>query len=332
MTTHPNPSGLTIGAWRTANGQGDTWEYFLDRTTIITESNDPADAPGIHHAIRLLSNNQILLPTYDNETEEIRTLLLKKNYRFWRERHMSIGSVVDGRWKVTGELIGATGSFNQGILFVQDQESHDNRIMKLLPTEAMLPRAAKRETDILGALDHKNIVGCYWDHVPGSTEPHGVPWMVTEYCKDGNLENLMRKWNAKQQLIPEYFVRQIFESLLSAVHYIHHGKEEVGVRVEWDSISHRDIIPSNIFLKWEVVGQAEQPSPFTVKLGDFGCAVMDSEFASDECNFNVDYLPCIDEPYAPPERRRANRGHRHMPDWPYPEYDILHGRQPSKRS
>jgi hypothetical protein len=133
MTTHPNPSGLTIGAWRTANGQGDTWEYFLDRTTIITESNDPADTPGIHHAIRLLSNNPILLPTYYNETEEIRTLLLKKNYKFWRERHMSIGSVIDGRWKVSGELT-------------------DNCIMKLLPTEAMLPGAAKRETDILGAL------------------------------------------------------------------------------------------------------------------------------------------------------------------------------------
>jgi hypothetical protein len=176
MTIHPNPKGLTIGAWRAANGlltngQGDTLEYFLDRTTTITEADDSDDAPGLNHAIRLSHTR----PIYEHEAEEIRTLFLNKNYRLWRETHMSIGSVVDGQWKVTGELIGATGAFNQGILFVQDQESHDNCIMKLLPTEAKIPGAAKRETEILGALDHKNIVRCYWDYVPGPTEPHGVP-------------------------------------------------------------------------------------------------------------------------------------------------------------
>jgi hypothetical protein len=56
MITHPNPKGLTIEASRAANGlpandQGDTLEYFLDRTTIITEADDPDDAPGLKQEI-----------------------------------------------------------------------------------------------------------------------------------------------------------------------------------------------------------------------------------------------------------------------------------------
>jgi hypothetical protein len=59
--------------------------------------------------------------------------------------------------------------------------------------------------------------------------------------------------------------------------------------------------PLNVFLKWEEVRRVVQLPPFTVKLGDFGCAVTDWEFASTECEFDIDYLPCIDESYAPPE-------------------------------
>jgi serine/threonine protein kinase len=110
-------------------------------------------------------------------------------------------------------------------------------------------------------------------------------------------------WNRRGELIPESFVWQVFESLVSAVQYLHHGPYPYNTAAfDWDPISHRDIISSNIFLTSS--SQAESCDyPFSIKLADFGCAITDSEMAAH--NYNVRDLPVVSADYRPPEEAHA---------------------------
>jgi serine/threonine protein kinase len=162
----------------------------------------------------------------------------------------------------------------------------------------MDPGYSGREINILRRLSHPNIISLYDAHLPNSiTERHATPYLVTEYCDQGTLLDLIKAWNQRLELLPESFVWQVFESLVSAVQYLHHGPAIPAPGI-WDPISHRDIILSNIFLT-----RAAQTNPndyaVQVKLGDFGCAITDSEMARRK--YHVRDLPPISANYTPPE-------------------------------
>jgi serine/threonine protein kinase len=77
---------------------------------------------------------------------------------------------------------------------------------------------------------------------------------------------------------------------------MYHGPD--GFQGQWDPISHRDINPSNIFLRWEPQNRVLHPYPWWVRFTDWSCAVTDSEF---EILGFIELLPTIDMDYAPPE-------------------------------
>ncbi|KAI4923905.1 hypothetical protein J4E85_008062 [Alternaria conjuncta] len=304
------PDQLTLRYFRRIYQIPDNTNYvitrFLDRTQLITSPSDPADAPGLAHCIRLVSNNESG-SWADNRAENERTvknLLLDRANRVCNRHIFAVGKVVGGRWTIESELGGVDGTFNQGILFVRDHLQEDMRIMKVLPSEAMYPGFQAREMNILSRLHHRNIITLYDAHLPSPvTERHASPYLVTEYCDKGTLADLIKTWNERGKLIPESFVWQVFEALVTAIQYLHRGPYPYNeAAYNWDPITHRDIIPSNIFLK---SGSQVNPSdyPVSIKLADFGCAITDSEMEAH--NYTLLDLPLVADQYRPPEGAQA---------------------------
>ena len=304
------PDQLTLRYFRRIYQIPDNTNYvitrFLDRTQLITSPSDPADAPGLAHCIRLVSNNESG-SWADNRAENERTvknLLLDRANRACNRDVFAVGKVVGGRWTIDSELGGVDGTFNQGILFVRDTLQEDLRIMKVLPSDAMYPGFQAREMNILSRLHHRNIITLYDAHLPSPvTERHASPYLVTEYCDKGTLADLIKTWNERVKLIPESFVWQVFEALVTAVQYLHHGPYPYNeAAYNWDSITHRDIIPSNIFLKSDSQANASD-YPVSIKLADFGCAITDSEMEAHK--YTLRDLPLVADQYRPPEGAQA---------------------------
>jgi hypothetical protein len=275
---------------------------FLDETQLTTSPSDPADAPGLACCVRLVSNNKP--KTLDKHVGKIKDILLQRMNKAYAGDSFTVGRTIGGRWTVASKLNGVKGTYNQGILFVRDTLHEDMRIMKLLPSEAMYPGYPGREIGILHRLSHLTIIPLYDAHLPSAvTERHATPYLVTEYCGKEALVGLIKTWNRRGELIPESFVWQVFESLVSAVQFLHHGPYPYNTAAyDWDPISHRDIISSNIFLTSSQ--QAESCDyPFSIKLADFGCAITNSEMAAH--NYNVRDLPVVSADYRPPEEARA---------------------------
>jgi serine/threonine protein kinase len=279
---------------------------LLDRTQLITSLSDPADAPGLAHCIQLLSNNKPEKWAKDRAKNErmIENILLGRENRAHNGNAFDVGKVVGGRWSITSELKGVDGTYNQGIRLVRDDVNGEIRIMKILPSEAMYPGYQIREMNILSRVIHRNIITLYGVHLPSPvTERHASPYLVTEYCDKGTLASLIKTWNDRGELIPESFVWQVFEALVTAVQYLHHGPYPYNAAAyNWDPITHRDIIPSNIFLKSSP--QVDPGDyPISIKLADFGCAITDSEMAAQ--NYSVRDLPAVSGLYRPPEGAQA---------------------------
>eukprot|EP00494_Astrolonche_serrata_P025083 UN25344 len=109
-------------------------------------------------------------------------------------------------------------------------------------------RQLVEEVNILGSLQHKNIVRYYCRIIDRSNR---CIYLVQEYCEIGDLSAYVRNHSK----ISEHFVWNVLLQITSALHYCHHFKPE--------KILHRDLKPQNVFLT-KVNGKIE------VKLGDFG--------------------------------------------------------------
>ncbi|KAI4958137.1 hypothetical protein J4E86_003733 [Alternaria arbusti] len=304
------PDQLTLRYFRRVYQILDNTNYvitrFLDRTQLTTSPSDPADAPGVAHCIQLVSNNESG-SWAENRAENERTvknLLLDRANRACNRDIFAVGKVVGGRWIIESELGGVDGTFNQGILFVRDNLQEDMRIMKVLPSEAMYPGFQAREMNILSRLHHRNIITLYDAHLPSPvTERHASPYIVTEYCDHGTLADLIKIWNEHGELLPESFVWQVFEALVAAVQYLHHGPYPYNeAAYNWDPITHRDIIPSNIFLKSDTQ-VIPSDYPISIKLADLGCAITNSEMEA--YNYTLRDLPLVADQYRPPEGAQA---------------------------
>lgn len=199
------------------------------------------------------------------------------------------GAHLNGRWTITSKLTGIEGHVILGIRMVQDEQSNAVCALKMLPTRGMRGEYAAREANILRLLDHPNIMKIFDADMPEHRDD--TPWIVTEYCKNGTLKQYLQTCNKKNFEPPEEFAWFVFECLVEAVRYCQYGPEK-GALEAWDPVSHRDIIPSNIFLTYDGASAS-------VKLAEFGCAV--TKFEMKTRNLQLCDLPDEDDDFVPSE-------------------------------
>jgi serine/threonine protein kinase len=85
-------------------------------------------------------------------------------------------------------------------------------------------------------------------------------------------------------------------SLAEAVAHCHNGDRLFS---DWDEITHRDIVLSNIFIKTdERKAGHDYEYPLTIKLGDWGCGITQSQWINGD--MEVDELPMPDPMYDSP--------------------------------
>jgi len=262
---------------------------------------DPREYPGLNALAAYMSLLEVRRGEYYSSltpgVQQYARHMLDKSYARARNAgRFEVGHLIGGRWNIISAMAGVEGSFNCGIYLVKDehdQSSERKAIMKLLPTEALDPQYARREIDVQAQLKHHNIVELY-DADKGNHR-HDTPFMVTEFCDKKTLGDMVRQYKDIGHWLPELFIWQVLISLARAVQYCHKGPTS---GKPWDSISHRDVILHNIFVQSsgrELRGRY----PYTIKLGDWGCGVTQSEW--NQHNLEVRDLPCVDLSYDPPE-------------------------------
>lgn len=109
------------------------------------------------------------------------------------------------------------------------------RVLKLIKLTRMSPESKQmvlKEVEILRTLKHKNVIQY--------TDVFAIPdhlCLVTEYCNNGDLSQLIEKSKNEAKALPETEVLRLTYSLMQGLNYLH----TLG-------IIHRDIKPANIFL------------------------------------------------------------------------------------
>jgi serine/threonine protein kinase len=103
-----------------------------------------------------------------------------------------------------------------------------------------------QEVGVLKRLQHKNIVGYIDSFSFLDADGDEKRYLVLEYCNQGDLSNLMKKYRKKK--MPERLFVKVMLQILTGIDYIH----------ENDHL-HRDIKPKNLLMHNQVV-----------KIGDFG--------------------------------------------------------------
>lgn len=182
------------------------------------------------------------------------------------------GTILKGRFEIGPSMCGIIkqGQNNWGLSLVKDITNNQVGLIKFLTIADWIPDIG-REIRLLRQLNHPNVV-TYWDsHEPES--PYELPWVIMEYCNGGSLarkiEIAEHNFRTTGELLPEKLIWHFFKSVAEALRYCHYG--DIGQTAgppDWDPVYHRDIIPENIFTDKDAR---------SVKLGDFGCAVRESD-------------------------------------------------------
>jgi serine/threonine protein kinase len=125
--------------------------------------------------------------------------------------------------------------------------------LKLMRKDAP-PEAFADEADLMGLLDHPNLV-----RMLESGKAFGRPFIAMEFLVGGDLKRLMEAQETLKRRIPLGICLYICIEMLRALSYFHQLRTRSGRPLE---LVHGDVNPSNVFFS----GDAE------VKLGDFGVA------------------------------------------------------------
>ena len=147
-------------------------------------------------------------------------------------------------------VIGA-GGFGRALL-VRRRIDGCNLVLKEVALDALgngekYREMAKAEAEMLSTFLHPNIVTIY-----SYFEEQGCLYLELEYCKGGDLAQVISEKDDKDQLFDEIQIKFWFAQIADAVEYLHQRK-----------ILHRDIKSQNIFLTEDRE---------TLKIGDFGIA------------------------------------------------------------
>ncbi|KAI1516898.1 Protein kinase [Pyrenophora tritici-repentis] len=255
------PNDRTRKIWQDINDDDElplsaVWDQSLAWTQLFITGPDPSDRDAIK-AVTTVIKHELIFNLSSIHNAGV----------------FDVGKQLGGRWMIIRGL-NNDGCCNQGVYFVQDETNAETCVMKVLSTEAMGSNDAAREIGVLARLSHPNIVCLIDSHVPDPTQRHAAPWLVTEYCNGGTLNDFIISWKEKKEFVPEAWVWHIFESLVAAVRYLHCGPEDSSQET-WGPIIHRDIIPGNIFLTYPDPSNtnpdpaSSTAPPFTITLADF---------------------------------------------------------------
>jgi serine/threonine protein kinase len=116
------------------------------------------------------------------------------------------------------------------------------------------PEAFADEVDLMGLLDHPNLV-----RMLESGQAFGRPFIAMEFLAGGDLKRLMEAHESLKRRIPVGMAAHVCIEVLRGLAYFHQLRTRSGRPLE---LVHGDVNPSNIFFS----GEAD------VKLGDFGVA------------------------------------------------------------
>ena len=155
-----------------------------------------------------------------------------------------MGQIFGDRWEIVRQL----GQGGQGQVFIvtdRTSPTHEEYVLKRLLNVKRSDRFEK-EVEAISKLHHANVLQL----IDADTKAEPRPYLVTEYCRKGNLEE-----NKATILRMDREARlALFAKILDGVTAIHEGK-----------IVHRDIKPANVFLR-------DDDTPV---VGDFGLAYIE---------------------------------------------------------
>ena len=149
-------------------------------------------------------------------------------------------------YKIEGRL--GEGGYGQ-VYLVRHKKMDLLRAMKVIPVNSQYEEGkTDEEIELLKQLDHPNIVKLF-----EYFSDNDRYYLITEYCKGGDLFELIKKKKKFSEFCAAYIMYQIFRALIYC-HYTHH-------------LIHRDIKPENIVVYRQNYSQQEL---YDVKLIDFG--------------------------------------------------------------
>jgi len=201
----------------------------------------------------------------------------------------------DCAWEIPGYKI--TGKIGEGgmgeVWLAEERKTGELRAVKFMRPELLSQIQTRlwfqREISVGEQVTHKNIVQQYRS---GKTKTGKAPYIVMEYCKGGNLEQLMKREDLKIAFKKENgetgyekifrgksdealaerirISTSILSQVLDGLHYIHHVTIESTLpdgKKTSEGIVFRDIKPQNILLS-----DPDLSSNPVVKIVDFGLA------------------------------------------------------------
>src|SRR5262245_8283527 len=135
-----------------------------------------------------------------------------------------------------------------------DVDGNQIEVALKLMKKGMNAEAFNDEADLMGLLDHPNLVGRY-----EVGEAFGRPYIAMEYLIGGDLRAVMDAHRRMMRDFPVSMGVHCCLEVLKGLAYFHQAKTKSGAPMH---LIHSDVNPSNVFFS----GEGE------VKLGDFGVA------------------------------------------------------------
>ncbi|MBL8955680.1 MAG: serine/threonine protein kinase [Myxococcaceae bacterium] len=135
-----------------------------------------------------------------------------------------------------------------------DVDGNQVEVALKLMKKGMNAEAFHDEADLMGLLDHPNLVGRY-----EVGEAFGRPFISMEYLIGGDLRQVMDAHRRLMRDFPVAMGVHVCIEVLKGLAYFHRAKTKSGAEMH---LVHSDVNPSNVFFS----GDGE------VKLGDFGVA------------------------------------------------------------
>lgn len=172
------------------------------------------------------------------------------------------------------ELIKQIGLDGEGVIHLMRNRSAGQLVVRKTVKFARSAYGKPIEATVLHDLfpeGHDNIIRlhAFESYQPFNSDRVEGARYYLEYCAGGDLHQLVDQYRRRGVLLPEVFIWQAYQQLASALEFLHRGFDPRCDDRERRGVCHRDVKPSNIFLR--PVPGSEYPD---VVLADFGHATL----------------------------------------------------------